>query len=79
MVYTVREVLVEQVTVLVLLSAGVEESGAVLQTEPPHPLLDEVEVLVAVVVLLLQGAHVVSLRGTVGTFSFSLVYGSIDS
>lgn len=67
-----RQILIQQIAVLVLLGAGVEQGGSVLQTEPADPLLHEVEVLVAVIVLLLQSAHVVSLVRTGTRFDYDV-------
>ena len=47
--------------VLILLHRGVEQTGAIGQAEPPHSLLDEVEMLVGEAVLRLQARHAVRL------------------
>ena len=56
-----REVFVEQIAVLVLLHARVEQGRTVHQAKPPDPLLHEVEMLIPIVELLLQRGHVVGL------------------
>lgn len=57
----VRQILVQQVAVLVLLDTRVEQRGAVLQAKASDPLLHKVKVFVPEVVLLLQRRHVIGL------------------
>jgi len=57
-----RQIFVEEITVFVFFDARIKERGAMPQAEVTNPLLDEVEVLVAILVLLLQCGHVVRLK-----------------
>jgi hypothetical protein len=50
-VYSVDEILVQHITVLVLFDRRVEEGGTVAKAEFAHGLLDEVKMLLLVVVV----------------------------